>query len=268
MAVQPLCRYLAQDPQDRATSASRKSTLYIVAARVAQVAIVLLTASVCAVGLGLLAVPPFWLALIAIGGVIALTPLASKCQVLSREHRQIADFEQKVVDEIDIVSKWSQEDLNTFYSKNEIQLLKDQRDLTRLIARFNAYEKVIEGYKNNFETLYQDNSDPIIEHANRTKAWELLEEGIFPLKLESAILLQSMIEPTKNLELAKICTVTQKTFDLRNMDLRLEQDEVYLTKDRDSLNVHQMNEITIPELRKALFGELPSISEESTPEVE
>jgi len=267
MSVQPLCRYLAEDPQQLATSASRKSTLYLVAARVSQVAIVLLTASVCAVGLGLLTVPPFWLALIAIGGVIALTPLASKCQTLSREHKNIAEIQQKVADAVLEVKSWSGEQLKDFFTDNQISSPPQDVDLTRLIGRFVAYGKIIEEQGEEIEQnngVQHDPKNPTLEHAHKAKAWSILEETVLPLKLESAVLLQSMIEPTRNIELSDDFDIIQKSFDLRNMDAVLGRKWVYIQqKDANKpLTIQTVDRKKIPELQRLLFT-LNSIPEET-----
>lgn len=240
MAIQPLCHHLTQVPKDVARNEYLKATLYSTAAKAAMVAVVAICAFILAISLGLtpIATIPLSLAFVALLGPLALMPLATKLQSWANEKYAIAEFEQKVADQLDSIEHWNEANVQQFLDENQIQadrlplasLAEKSPDaplkaLLPLIARYRAWVQIGQEAGAVYDRNWIGHEDSMLEYEQRRIAWKAKEERA-SAALQGAVLLQQIQNPVLEPSLDEVGSLKTKPLALRVLDILLERPQV------------------------------------------
>lgn len=250
MAITPLCRRLAESPQEVANSNYTKAVLFDIAAKVAMIAAVAISAGFLAVSLGLTPIItlPLGLALIAILGFIGLMPLSSKLQSWANEHYRTATLEQKVADCLGEINNWTEDEVRAYLIAHQIDpaalpiaslaAKKPEAPLTALlplIARANAWKSIYEesltaANRNiSFENPQGREELLALEFDHKRIGWDILESQALPAAFDYAVALQSILRPTEEISLDQIGVIKNRPYVLRMLDIAAERPQVYFT---------------------------------------
>lgn len=213
-----LSHYVTEIPANKALQLRSQAFWHNVAAKVAAVAIVVITAvilllSTFAAKTGLLP--------IALLGLALTTPLLEWARSLasnkSTAFTNKANIEQGVAEKFKEIRLWGDSEIITFFDTHRLsigvtQAILDERPLSKLlplIARFQYWETVAQQQEqivNTHRDLYQarhSNNTPEA-HAAGQIALLTQETQVLPAKLRAAVLLQLIMYPNQELELETI----------------------------------------------------------------
>ncbi len=221
MAVDPTSspvvpnHYLTESSEIVARQHDRKELMWNIAAKVTLVALFVIGAAVLtAVILGstVLSTPLSWL----IFGLVLTTPVLGYMEdhfvKWANQHHAIAEIEHGVADHLTKIVLWKQSDIKTFY---EQQRLPGPASLATLplVARFNYWKEKTDSLlaeaRKHLDpdvpgSYIKEQPDPAARYQERDIGWDILECNALPAKLQSAIILQMIYRPDREIDPARI----------------------------------------------------------------
>jgi hypothetical protein len=235
-------KYLVESPQENYIALSRRATLHNLAAKIALVAITLIATATMAIvlmGLTLTGIAP-----IALVGSIFATPLLyilnETCYKIGKEAKSLAEIENAVGL---IFEKISNSDLEAFEKDGvPIQSLGDIKERLVLLARFifwrdtailsEKYADELLGKHPKIDEILAAPIDPMyvseLCYKYREKGFFTLENETLPAIMQSAVMLQLIINPYQNLEISDVGQTTPKPLHFRLSERTYDQLDTYL----------------------------------------
>ncbi len=231
-----LSRYVTELPQKIAHERSRKAALYSLASKVCLVAFIAIVAVFLAISIGLLSplspaltIPLIFSALPLLEGGLSLDCSEAARQAIDTAH------------EFARIRHWTSPQIKAFFEKHHLSLEKLPMDLLRkanpkeplrallpAIASYNYLcHKAEKHFKEHENNLYNRTENPILRHHGRLGGWKKLECEAIPAALQAALVLQTISQPTLQLQLADLGACTPKAFDQRRFDQLLEGSDAY-----------------------------------------
>jgi hypothetical protein len=252
MAVQPLCKFLLEKPQEIADSHACKATLYDLASKITLVAIIAICGGVLALSLGIggATALPVGMAITMILGPIVLLPLATTLKNWANQEENKAFHVQLTADELKSIESCTEADVRQFFTSHELSLNSlptpslaahcpeaPLKALLPLIASYRARMSTIvelfRRYDENFKKTEME-----LDHVNI--AWSLLEGSLIPTILEAALILENLTKPTEQLELSYFGSFSPKSFTERQIEKIRGRPHVYVQKGERSLTVEDI----------------------------
>jgi hypothetical protein len=257
--------YLRESPEIVARQLDRKAKLWDIAAKVTMAALfaigtVVLTIAI--IGSSTLSTP---FALIILGLVLlspVLTYLNKKFAEWAEKNHNLAEVEHGVAEHLKKIRHWQLADIQAFYETQHLAI-EPELAMLPLIARFNYWKEraenaVVEAKKHidkDYPDNYLQNLARDIRYQTREYGWSLLENEALPAKLQSAVILQLIIQPNQELELPQIGRCCAVTFGQRFCEQLFDNEDSYFefADGRKPLLATTISDSSPADLRQKLF---------------
>jgi hypothetical protein len=241
-----LSRTVTEIPQIIADQQQRKVALYNLASTVCLVALVAIAAGVLAISIGFLSPLPTVLALALI---LSAFPLQMGVQTFMMKSSHCWDAARQATDrakELDRIRHWKDPQIKAFFKEHHLSFEKLPMDLLRqvnpkeplrallpAIASYNYLcQKAQTQFSKHVDNLHNSIEDPTLHYQERLIGWHILEYNAIPTALQAALVLQTISQPTLQLELDDLGACHAKEFDQRRFDQLLDgNDEYFVFKD-------------------------------------
>ena len=272
MAISPTAspvphnHYLVDSPALKAREHDQSALMWNIATRVTTVAIFAITVAVLTVailGSAILSSSFSWLLL----GLVITSPglgfLEHNFGQWAKQHSNEALIEHGVADELKKIAHWNQDNIRSFYQQQRLNSSLMLESLP-LIARFNYWKQMADASMVEAErhldpkapgNYLEHQTNPAIRFQERETGWEMLENEALPARLQSAVILQMLVQPDRAIELDQIGSCRPLPLGQRLCEQILEHNDSYFefADKRPPLVLTTVKDSSPADLRLKLF---------------